>query len=229
VADETKTYTQEEVDAMIAEQVAEQLDAKIAERMDKEVGGLKRNQAKALDQAKVAHERATKAEAKLAELEQERRAQEGGITSEKLLAIKKDVRTDLEREFAPILKERDTFKTENRQLKLDHVVKSKMAANGVRSERIDALFKLTADEFELTEDGQPIVREHEGVAIDKYVKETLQAGYPEFFTGTGSEGGGATKANARGNGAVRVIPAGQAWSKTDIEDIAKGKAVTAVE
>lgn len=52
---------------------------------------------------------------------------------------------------------------------------------------------------------------------------------PEFarnFEGTGSSGGGAPRSIVSGGGgAQRVIPPGAKWTKTDIEDLAVGKAV----
>jgi hypothetical protein len=68
-----------------------------------------------------------------------------------------------------------------------------------------------------------MLRERPGTPIEKFVTEDLKAMYPEFFEGTGSSGGGASKSVA--SGAVRIIPADDpvAFGK-NAADIAAGRA-----
>lgn len=85
----------------------------------------------------------------------------------------------------------------------------------------------TDDDFEayLEEKGQPLVADGKGtpLSFESFVVERLKPKFPGAFAGTGSSGGGATRSSASGAGA-RVIPAGQTWTKADIDDVATGKA-----
>lgn len=159
---------------------------------------------------------------KLADLEQKQKAEKAGITSQELERMRAEVRQSLEAEFSVFRTQAETLAKENRALKLDNRVKKVMGDNGVRAARIDDLFRLTADHYDLTDDGQPMLKEKMGLPIDTYVKEDLRKAYPEWFDGSGSSGGGATKSVAGGGGS-RVIAASDkdAWSQ-NIEAIAKG-------
>ena len=221
MADESKVFTEVEVQALIEEKLAAAKadgdkafsnlweEAKAAKAKLKEFEGLDAKEARVL-------------KAKIAELEQAKKAEKAGITSEELQRMRGEVRGDLERDYADIKTRAETLAKENRSLKLDNVVKGIMAKSGVRAERVDALFRLAGDQFDLTDDGQPMLRERPGTPVEKYVAEELSKAYPEFYQGTGSSGGGAPK-SAGGAGHVRSIAAGDMKSfLANVEGIAKG-------
>lgn len=204
VAGETKTYTQEEVDALLTEKIGE-------------VDGLKANTKKALDEVKAARaklaafegldpEEAKSLKTKLAEMEQQAKATAAGITSEQLAKLRTEAAAEYEKKYGPVVQERDQLKSEIRSLKLDAVVKAQMAKAGARAERIDALFRLSSDRFDLTDDGKPMVRDATK-EVDKFIAEDLLKEYPEFFQGSGSSGGGAAKSNGGAGGVVTRIAA----------------------
>jgi hypothetical protein len=198
------TLTQEELDAKIAEATAAATAALVTKRDE------------LLAETKAAKEAARAVKAQLAEMETATKAMKAGISSQELERL----RAEVDGQYRPVV---EALKAENRRLKLDGVVKEQMARGGARADRIEALFKLTAGEYDLTDDGQPMLRERPGTPIEKFIAEDLKAQYPEFFDGTGSSGGGAPKSVA--SGAVRVIPAGDplAFGK-NAADIASGKA-----
>lgn len=227
-----KTYTQEELEAKVAE-ANKGLEAKRDELMD-EVKGLRR-QMKAFEG--IDPKEYQKVTSRLAELEQQDKADKAGMTSEALTKLRQDVEAEVVKRYAA---DRDAalqvfpwaseLAGENRSLKLDSVVKAEMAKGGARAERIDALFRLTADRFDLTDDGKPMLRDKPAAEIDKYVADELRKEYPEFYNGSGSTGGGASKSsNAGGSGPVKRIAADdQAAFLANLEGVAKGEVAVEV-
>lgn len=200
MAGEAKTYTQEELDAIIAERVGE-------------VDGLKANTKKALDEVKAARaklaaydgldpDEAKSWKTKLTELEQQRKADAAGITAETLAKMRQETAAEFDKKFGPVVEENAKLKTEIRGLRLDDRVKAHMGKAGVRAERIDALYRLTSDRFDLTDDNEPMLK-GSTKEVPKYIAEELVKEYPEFFAGSGSSGGGATKS---AGGAGRTEP-----------------------
>lgn len=164
------------------------------------------------------------AKAKLKELEQEGKAQKAGVTSDELKRMREEVLADLKAEYAPLQEQLEAATRENRALKLDNVVKQAMGKAGVRAARVDALFRLTADQFDLTDDGQPMLKARPGTPLEKYLKDDLVKEYPEFYEGSGSSGGGAAKSSAGGGGGRRTIAAGDdAAFLANLEGVATGK------
>lgn len=200
-----ETFTQEQVDAMIAERLAS------------EVEGLKKSQAQLLKEKKDAQARAALFEgldpdeaktlkAKLAEMETQAKATAAGISSDQLAKLRQEAEQTYEKKYGPVLTERDQLKQEIRALKLDSVVKGLMASKGARAERIDALFTLSRDRFDLTDDGKPMVKDATK-EVGQFIAEDLLQTYPEFFQGSGSSGGGASKSNGGAGGVVTRIAA----------------------
>lgn len=224
--DESKTYTQEEVDALIEER-----NKALEENRDKALGQLKeaRDKLKAFDGVDAEEYRAL--QAKVTDLETKAKADKAGLTSEELNKLRADVAADLKKQYAADanlgLKEfpwAADLARENRELKLDSVVKAQMAKGGARAERIDALFKLTSERFDLTDDGKPMLRDRPGIEIEKYVSDELKKEYPEFYNGSGSSGGGASKSNAGGVGTTKTVAADDSASfLANLEGIAKGE------
>lgn len=177
-----KTYTQDEFDAAVSKATAP-LIAKRDELMD-EVKGTRREMGAM--------------EKRVAQMEQDAKGQKAGITSEELTKLRSDVRADYDKEYAPFKVNAEKLAAENRTLKLDNVVKAELLKGGARPDRVEALFKLKQDEFDLTDDGKPMLKNRKGTPVEKFVGEDLRAEFPEFYTGTGSRGGGAAKSAAGG-------------------------------
>ena len=196
----TQTFSQDDVDAAIAE-----ANAGLEANRDEILGELKglRDQLKAFDGIDPKANRAMKKQ--ITELEQAAKATKAGITSEELETMRGEVRVDLEHEYEPLQKQVDVLSAENRTLKLDNVVKGLMGSNGVRAERVDALFRLTADQFDLTSDDKPMLRNHKGKDVGKFIADELATQWPEFYQRAGSSGGGAPKSVSSGSGSVKEI------------------------
>lgn len=212
--DEAKTYTQEEVDAVLAEKLAgvKAEDDPAFKKLWKE--------------AKDAKAQARELAAKVTEMEHLTKAEKAGITSTELDRIRQEIRVDVEKSLAEQFADYPTLKAENRSLKLDNVVKAEMARNGVRPERIEALYRLSQDEFDLTEDGKPMVKSKLGTPVDKYITGDLLRMYPELFLGSGSSGGGATKSSG-GAGGVRTISIADMTKGDNLAKVARGELVVA--
>ena len=212
-----KTYTAEEYAALVAEKEA--LTAKRDELLTETKKA--KDRLKAFDGVDPEEFRTLKA--KLAEIETNEKAGKAGITNAELEKLRAEVRQSLEGEYSPFRTRADELAKENRALKLDNVVKQEMAKAGVLSARIDSLFRLTADRYELTDDGAPMLKDRAGVEVAKYIKDDLVKEYPEWFEGSGASGGGASKSAAGGGGTTRVVSGGDNNAMlANLEGIAKG-------
>lgn len=146
----------------------------------------------------------TKTTKELKALETRATAERAGITDEQLQKLRAEIRADLETEYTPLKEKADRFGSENRTLKLDNAVKAVMGAEDVkvRSARMDALWRLIGDRFDLTDDGKPMVKANPGVEVKKYLAETVKKEYPEFYEGTAGSGGGAREGSQNRSAAV---------------------------
>lgn len=203
---DTLTLTQEELDAKIAE-----ANAGLAKKRDELLSEAKR----AKEEAKATKEALEAMQQKMAELEQKAAAKDAGVSEEKLRELTERARADMERKYAPLKEQVEALSAqlgqkdgELRSLRLDSRVKDIMGKGGARSERVNDLFRLTADRYDLTDDGDVILKDKREVPLDKYVREELANEYPEFFSGSGSSGGGASRSAGGAGGAVRTIAAG---------------------
>ena len=144
--------------------------------------------------------------AQVAELETAAAADKAGITKADLDQMRATVRKQLEAEYEPLKTENEGLKTRVRTLLLDNVVKASMGANGVRADRVDTLFKLTDDRFDLTDDDKPMLKGAPGKDVGKYIAEELEQEYPELYAASGSSGGSASKSvSSGGGGRVKTI------------------------
>lgn len=201
-----KTYSEEEYAAIVKERDA-----------------LKAKRDEILDEAKDAKKELKGLRAELTELQQAAKGQKAGVTAEDLKNLRAEVLADLEKQYAPTKEQAATLAAENRRLKLDNVVKAAMAKGGARAERIDALFKLTQDQFDLTDDGQPMLKDRKGTPVEKFVSEDLKALYPEFYNGSGSRGGGASRSAAGGGSTTTIAADDGKGLLANLEAIAKGE------
>lgn len=133
---------------------------------------------------KLADKRVKELADKIAEMEQEVTASKSGLSSEKLA----EIRTQAEAKFKADLEERDRLRAEVRALKLDGTVKSLLA----KADAVDVedAWKIVGGEFDLTEDGKPILKSDPTTDIEKYVA-SLRTSKAHLFKGTQASGGGA--------------------------------------
>lgn len=127
----------------------------------------------------------------LKKLETKQKAEKAGISDEQLQQIRADARKEVEAELAPKLADADRFAKENRELKLDNKVKALAADNGVRPERLSQWWRQFGDQFDLTNDGAPMVKDAPGKDVKKFIADSLKAEVPEFYVGSKAGGGGA--------------------------------------
>jgi hypothetical protein len=221
-------FTQEQVDALVAEKLAEVKgendeafknlwnEAKAAKERAKSWDGLDPDEVRTqLDELK--------------ELKQSKKAAKAGITGEQLEKLRHEMREDLEKEYSPFKTQAETLAGKVRALQLDNVVKTMMGKNGVRAARVDALFKLTADQFDLTDDGELMLKDSPGKDPEKFIAESLPEMWPEFYEGSGSSGGGASKSAGGAGGRPRTITKGDNDAFiANLEGIADGS-VTVVD
>lgn len=179
--------------------------------------GLKSALQKERDARKAAEKAHKSLESRLAEIEQERAADKVGVTSDRLA----EIRALAENKFKGDLEERDRLKQEVRSLKLDGTVKSLLGKADVVDP--DAAWKLFHDQFDLTDDGKPIVTSDPTTDIEQYIGGTLRQQYPYMFRGTQADGG-AARGNRGSNSAVRTIQSGDTKSfLANLDKIASGE------
>ena len=228
MADEPKTYTEEEVAARIAE-------------VEK---GLKANRDEALKEAKTAKARLAaydgvdpdefkKLKSAAEEAERKKAAAEGDFKSlEKQLVDRHSV--ELAAKETAIGKLTKAVERRLVQAQLATAIAKAggkpsmtelLVLDGARHIRV----RETDEDFEAfvaDEKGLPLVADGKGtpMTVDLFVEQNLKAKYPDAFNGSGSSGGGASKSTA-GGGGVRVIAAGddQAFL-ANLAEIASGKA-----
>lgn len=212
------TFSREQLDELVKERLAE-----VKAEQDKAFANL-------WEEGKQAKARAKELEAKLAELQQQKQAEKAGLTTEHLEKLRADVRKTLEQEYAPVVEEKKTLAEQLaeatdkvRSLQLDSRVKAQMGQLGVRSDRIDTLFRLERDRFGLTDDGQPMLKEEPTADIGKYISERLRSEYPEWFNGSGASGSGAPRSGVGDAGKpVISMSDGDAFLR-NVDKIAKGE------
>lgn len=224
MADDDAKYTQEELDAAVKEAL---VDAKAEnDEAFKELWReAKEAKAKLRAFGDVDPDEVGKMRTRIKELERQAESGDGsGVSSEDLEKWKSDIRADLEEEYQEVEQTVEELRAENRRLKLDDRVKAMMGKAGVRSERIDPLYRLTADHYDLTDDGEPVVKVKPGKEPEKYIEEDLSKEYPEFFNGSGSSGGGASASSGGAGGGAGRIAAGDNDAFLDnLDEIAEGK------
>jgi hypothetical protein len=201
--------------------------------MDEAVAGLKRNHDKAVGQAKKARDELDSLKAEqdalqetVRDLQAKANAQAAGVSDDKLAELTAKIEADTERKWSKVAEARDeataklsAAEARISEMLLDNVVKEQIAQGGAKAERVGDLFRLTADRFELTDDGEPVLKGADrSTPIDKYVSETLSAEYPEWFNGSGSSGGGASKSSGGAGGVRRIAAADIAHNVDGILD-----------
>ncbi len=156
--------------------------------VSKDVAKLTAAIAKERAERDAAAKSAKDAEKRAAELELQAKAAKAGMTDEQLSAL----RAEFDAKVAPEREARTKAEAQLRAMQLDASLKSTMATSGVRAERIDTLWKLVSDRFDLTDSGTPMVKDDPTTDVAKAVAGLVKE-YPEFFAAPPASGGGAGK------------------------------------
>ena len=116
------------------------------------------------------------------------RASAGGMTEKELKDLYDSIEANLRAEYDPKLADADKVRAENRALKLDTRVKSLFKDGGALATKIDDFWKLHGDEFDLTADGKPMVKNEPGKDVARHVQGILKT-RGEWVQGTKAAGG----------------------------------------
>lgn len=185
---------------------------------------------KALDEERGKRETTEKALAKAAkdaaDAAAKVQAQAAGMTEEQLKKLYGQVEENLRKEYEPKLKEAETLASENRGMKLTSVVKEMFRNGGGLKSKLDDLWKLHGDEFDLTSDGKPMVKAEPGKDVAKHVAAILKS-RAEWTQGTRAVGGGAL--NATPNLNTQTAPGSGADGALTFDDLIKNPAGAVAE
>jgi hypothetical protein len=164
-----------------------------------DVTPLKSTLDKERQRADVAEKERKRLDREFKELQQKQDAAKLGKTDEELKQLRESVRGDLESEYAPFKEKAEKYDSLHRSVLLDTPIKELMLSEsvGVRGERQVALWKLVGDRFDLTDDGKPMVKDHPGLSVEKYLADQVKKEFPEFYKGTQAAGGGAGGTTAK--------------------------------
>lgn len=149
----------------------------------------------------AAERTAKKAGDELKKLQSKQKAENAGLTEEQLQQLRADARKEFEEEHADKLAAAESLAKELRGLKLDNAVKRMAGEAGFLAAKLDDLWKLHGDEFDLTDDGKPMVKGKPGVDPKKHI-EALKKQRSEWVEGTKASGGGAGGPTNAGGGTV---------------------------
>jgi hypothetical protein len=164
-------------------------DGKFAVVEEEDVSGLRSALEKERNEKRAATKLAKEREAEFAALRTETEAKAAGLTGEKLA----EIRAQAEAKFKGDIEERDRLKAENRALKLNDRVKALMAKADFID--VDAAFSLHAADFDLTDDGTPIVKADPTKALDQHIAD-IATQRPYLVKGSQASGGGAGHAKS---------------------------------
>ena len=146
----------------------------------------------ALDKEREAHEKAKglarKAIKDAADAEAKRNAAAAGMTEEQLKKIYDSVEANVRAAYEPKLADAEKDRAEVRALKLDSKVKALFQSGGALEGKVGDFWKLHGDEFDLTADGKPMVKNEPGKDVARHVASILKT-RQEWVQGTKAAGG----------------------------------------
>lgn len=181
-------------------------DGKFIVFADEDVSGLKNTVAATRAERDAAKKKASELEARIAELEEQHKAADAGLSKDKLDEIRKGA----EAKFQPVVAELDRLKAELRAEKLMRV-RVKLAGAVLDEE---AAWKVVGDHFDLADDGTPIVKADPTTDLEAYISGTLKTKYPFLFRGTEAAGTGAGGSRGGTGGGGTAKPVTQ-WSSDE--------------
>lgn len=163
-----------------------------------DVSGLKNKNAELLRKEREATQRAR-------ELEQQLKDKAKGLTDEEIAAQRKR-EEELTR---PHLEENAALKAELRKLKLDGNVQKMLLEAGADAKRMDRLYKLVGERFDLSDSGTPVLKDKPTEKLPDYIANVLAPEFSEYFLAKGKSGdqfpGGAGDGGATKEAAVKMV------------------------
>jgi hypothetical protein len=186
------------------EEVAAEKAAEAAEKAAAEVAALRAELDEEKTKRDAAEKLTRKSAAELQKLQTARKAADAGMTEEKLKELREEAKAEVLAELKPQLDAAATLKAQNRALTLDAVQKAKALKLGILPAKIEDFWTLRGGEFDLTEDGKPMVKGKPGLDPDKHLAGLLKLN-PEWVQGTKAGGGGAGGITATG-GPTGITP-----------------------
>lgn len=138
---------------------------------------------------KAAEALAKKAAREAAEAATKRDAAAKGMTEEELKKLYDSIEANVRGEFEPQLADMEKIRQENRALKLDNKIKALFQKHGALAAKIEDFWKLHGDEFDLTGDDKPMVKNEPGKDVEKHVQGILSH-RKEWSQGTRASGSG---------------------------------------
>jgi len=143
------------------------------------------------EKREAAEKNAKTAAKALKDKEREIEAGKSGVTQETVDKIKAEAKAEVEAEYGPKVADRDKLAAENRAFRLTDVIGKMFVEGKGIPEKNASFWKLHGDEFDLTDDGKPMVKGKPGQDVKKHV-ETLMKTVPEWVQGTRATGSGQT-------------------------------------
>jgi hypothetical protein len=137
---------------------------------------------------KAAEAAAKKAAKEAADFRTKKDATAAGMTEEELKKIYDRIEASIREEYEPFKEEAEKLRLETRALKLNDRVKGFFKEGGALAARVDDFWKLHGDEFDLTSDGKPMVKNEPGKDVARHVQAIMKA-RPEWVQGTKATGG----------------------------------------
>ena len=132
----------------------------------------------------------------------------GGSQDDVEKLIEKRLKQVRDEELAPVAKERDTLRAENRDLKLTDKIRAAFLEAGGRKEDVDLAVLDTGKRFDLNDKGKIVVLDDDGDPTGETPKEWFEKRYktsrPNLFNGSGASGGGASGGGPGGSGDAEV-------------------------
>jgi hypothetical protein len=168
----------------------------------------------------LAKERASAAEAQRTAKALAAKAEEAELAAKGLLEHKQRWDSDI---LAPIKTEADQLRAEVRQLKLTTPVKDALRAAGVIAP--DDAYRLISDQFDLSDDGKPILKDNPTADLKEWITGTLAKQKPYLFDAGGAGGGGARGSQGARTGAKVISRNDTKAFLANIKGIADGSVV----
>lgn len=137
---------------------------------------------------KAADALAKKATKEANDLANKKAASSAGLTDKELRDLYDKIESQIREEYEPKVAELETIRGENRAMKLNDRIKQMFTENGALKTRVDDLWKLHGEDFDLTADGKPMVKNEPGKDPVRHVQAILKSRM-DWVQGTKGSGG----------------------------------------
>src|SRR3990172_5028623 len=200
-----KTFAKlDEVPADVRSTAIESKDGKFLVFEDADTSDLEASIASEKEKREAAEKLVRKTAGELQKLQTQRKAADAGLTEERLKEIQAEALATARAELQPQLDEAVKLRSQNRSLLLDADMKGRALKANIRPERVDKFWKLYGEQFDLTADGKPMVKDKPTLDVEKHLA-SLAKDNPEWIVGTKASGGGAGGTSAGGAGGAPSV------------------------